>query len=136
MIKMKELCKLDLQALPKEHIENVTKLFDKINDFRNAYGKPLLVTSGYRTMADHLNIYKHKGITDQSKIPMKSNHLNGLAADVIPIEDDIKHLHDWVLNNIKLCEELGLYFEDFSATNGWLHIQIVAPKSGNMFFKP
>jgi len=134
MIEITELC--DFVRVPFEHQDNLIMLKDKLNQFRSAYGKPLLVTSGYRSLEKHLAIYAAKGITDQSKIPMKSNHLFGLAADLVPIEDDIRHLHDWVWDNIKLMEELNLYFEALSYTPTWLHVQCVAPKSGNRFFIP
>ena len=135
MIINRELFKRPVK-LSEEHASNIATLLLKLNKFRLHYGKPLRVTSGYRSMDDHLAIYAAKGITDQSKIPMKSNHLFGLAADVVPIEDDIKHLHDWVLDNISLMEEIGLWFEVFSATPTWCHIQCVPPKSGKRFFLP
>jgi len=134
MIEITELC--DFVRVPFEHQDNLIMLKDKLNQFRSAYGKPLLVTSGYRSLEKHLAIYAAKGITDQSKIPMKSNHLFGLAADLVPIEDDIRHLHDWVLDNVKFCEELGLWLERFDYTKSWCHIQISPPKSGNRFFIP
>lgn len=46
-------------------------------------GQPITITSGYRSLQDHLRIYKEKGITDKSKIPMGSYHLKGLAADFV-----------------------------------------------------
>lgn len=134
MITLKEL--LTSECNNKEHLENLEDLLVKLNQFRAAYGKPLRVTSGYRSLEDHLRIYRQKGITDQAKIPMKSNHLKGLAADLVPIEDPVSHLHDWVLNNMPLMIEIGLWFEDFDVTVSWCHIQIVPPKSGNRIFKP
>lgn len=122
--------------IPPEHQKNVLELLEKVNKLREAYGKPLRVTSGYRSMAKHLAIYKAKGITDKTKIPMKSRHLFGLAVDLVPIEDDIKHFQYWILDNIKLCEEIGLWFEDFAYTGTWVHLQIVPPASGKRFFKP
>ena len=122
--------------IPDDHIVNLAALALKLNKIRENYGKPLRVASGYRTLEHHLEIYAKKGVTDQSKIPMKSNHLRGLACDLVPIEDHIDHLHNWVLDNVKLCEELGLYFEKFDYSPTWLHVQIVAPKSGNRFFIP
>ena len=137
MITLKELISDEFyKEAPIDYHINLAKLLTKLNEFREAYGKPLRVTSGYRSMKHHLEIYAKKGITDQSKIPMKSNHLFGLAADLVPIEDDIRHLHDWVWDNIKLMEELNLYFEALSYTPTWLHVQCVAPKSGNRFFIP
>lgn len=120
----------------KEHLENLNELLVKLNRLRQAYGKPLKITSGYRSMADHLRIYAQKGITDQSKIPMKSKHLFGFAADMVPIEDPIEHLHDWILDNIVLMADIGLWFERFDSSPTWLHAQSVPPASGNRLFKP
>jgi hypothetical protein len=133
MIKFSEVV---LGPISPEHQKNIHLLLEKINKLREAYGKPLKVTSGYRTKAKHLAIYAAKGITDQSKIPMASNHLSGLAIDVVPIEDNIKHLQDWIMNNESLMADIGLWFEDFRATPTWVHAQVVAPKSGKRFFMP
>lgn len=135
MITMKELIGR-LRQIEIETEANLETLMDRLNEFRKAYGKPLQVTSGLRSLEHHLEIYRHKGITDQSKIPMKSLHLVGLAADLVPVDDDIKHLHDWVMDNIPLMESIGLYFEAFQYTPTWCHIQVIPPKSGKMFFKP
>ena len=135
MITMKELMGRPM-AIPAEHSSNLQKLFISVNKLRTAYGKPMKVTSGYRSLAHHLEIYKAKGITDQSKIPMQSNHLKGLAVDLVPVEDPIGHLHDWVNQNVSLMEDMGFYMEAFEYTPTWTHFQIVAPKSGNRFFIP
>jgi hypothetical protein len=134
VIRLKEL--LTSPCDNKEYLENLEELLVKLNHLRAAYGKPLRVTSGLRDIQKHLAIYAAKGITDQSKIPMQSRHLYGFAADLVPIEDNIKHLHDWVNHNVKLMEEIGLYFEAFEYTPTWLHCQSVPPKSGKRFFKP
>ena len=134
MISLKELMGgADFNMMPSDHRGNIMDLLKKINDVRSAYGKPMTVTSGYRSMAQHLAIYKKKGITDQSKIPMKSKHLFGQAVDIY---DPNKQLQKWVLANIPLLEKAGLWCEDFSATPNWVHFQIVPPFSGKRFFKP
>lgn len=122
--------------IPKKHQDNVLLLLDKINLLRTAYGKRLRVSSGYRSMTKHLAIYKSKGITDKSKIPMQSNHLVGLAVDLVPLDEDIKEFQKWILENVKLMEQIGLWFEHFDFTPTWVHAQCVPPKSGNRFFIP
>ena len=122
--------------IPAEHFDNLNLLMFKLNRLRAAYGKPLQVTSGYRSMEHHLAIYAAKGITDPKKIPMKSRHLFGMAADLVPVEDPIEHLHDWILNNITLMEEIGLWFEDFSVSKTWVHAQTLPPASKKRFFLP
>lgn len=129
MIELRELLKI-----PEDHWENLNSLQRSVNELRKSYGKSLTVSSGYRSMDDHIRIYKEKGITDKSQIPMKSKHLFGQACDLTC--SNVKDFQDWILDNIELCENLGLYFEDFSATITWVHCQIVPPKSGKRFFLP
>lgn len=134
MISIQEILKgKDLKSLPKEHQDNLVILLERINKVRIAYGKSMLVTSGYRSMQEHLDIYKRKGITDISKIPMQSRHLYGLAVD---ISDPKGELDNWCQNNVKLLEEIGLWLEHPDSTPGWTHFQCSPPKSGNRFFKP
>jgi hypothetical protein len=119
-----------------EHYNNLLKLSFKINLLREAYGKPLRVTSGYRSKEKHLAIYAAKGITDQKKIPMQSRHLSGLAVDLVPVKEPVSDLHKFIKSNVALMQEIGLWFEDFSKTPTWLHAQCVPPKSGKLFFMP
>ena len=65
-----------------EQSSNLLLLLMKINKVREAYGRQMVVTSGLRSMEDHLRIYREKGITDKSRIPMKSKHLLGQAVDI------------------------------------------------------
>lgn len=131
---MQELLKgKPFDSLPQEHRFNLTILLKKVNQIRQTYGKSMTVTSGYRSLEDHLRIYRQKGITDKSKIPMKSNHLSGRAVDFADANGELKK---WVLANVSLLESIGLWCEDFSATPTWVHFQINPPASGNRFFKP
>lgn len=125
--------KVELGDLPEDHRANLAILLERINKIRSAYGKPMTVTSGYRSMEDHLRIYREKGVTDQSKIPMKSRHLSGRAVD---IGDGDKKLKEWILDNVALLESVGLWCEDFSTTDNWVHFQTVPPGSGKRFFMP
>ena len=129
MLELREILKIK-----KEHWDNLNKLQQAVNKLRLAYGKPLTVTSGYRSVDDHIRIYKEKGITDKSKIPMKSKHLSGLACDLVC--DDLEDFKNFIIKNEKLCEELNLYFEHFDATPTWVHCQITPPASGKRFFYP
>ena len=134
MITMNELLsnQASFDSLDKDVQENLNQLFLKVNIVRKEYGKPMIVTSGLRTKKHHLEIYARKGIFPP-KVPMKSNHLFGRAVD---FADGDGKLKKWILENIKLMEEIGLWMEDFNATKTWVHFQINPPKSGNRFFKP
>lgn len=138
MITIEEILKnYKLSDLPKDHEDNLNILLEKANLFRKAYNKSLIVSSGYRSKEDQIRIYKEKGITDISKIPMKSKHLFGQALDFSDPNGDLK---TWVNNNLELMKDIGLWFESFSVTTTWVHIQIVQYGSykpgGSLFFNP
>jgi uncharacterized protein YcbK (DUF882 family) len=134
MITLQELLDgADISGLDNTVQDNIKQLCEKLNKVRKAYGKSMIITSGLRTMKHHLEIYAKKGITDKSKIPLKSKHLYGQAADVFDPDGSLK---TWIKNNIKVVEDAGLYMEDFKYTPNWVHFQIVPPKSGNRFFIP
>lgn len=118
--------------LTRQQEDNLDKLLYKLNEFRRRYGKPMICTSGVRSIDDHIRIYTQKGIP-RGNIPMSSNHLKGLAADFYDPNGEIKA---WINKNLDFCISLGLYFEHFDYTPGWVHIQVVAPKSGKRFFIP
>lgn len=128
------LCNYKESEIPDEHLANMKKLHEAVNKLRLAFGKSLLVSNCYRSLDHHLLIYKNMGITDKKKIPMKSKHLQGLAVDLAG--PNTAAFKKFILANLKLVEELGLYFEDFSVTKNWVHAQLIAPKSGKRFFMP
>ena len=135
MITMQEIIKdgTKLETMSPEIQANLLKLLDKLNLLRKIYNKPMIISSGLRSMEDHLRIYKSKGITDPKRIPMKSNHLFGLAVDIY---DPKQEFQKWIMENLEVLESLDLYLEDFKYTPTWCHIQIVAPSSKKRFFIP
>lgn len=134
MITLKELLQGNSLSDQSSEVQaNLQVLLERINVIRSAYNKPLKVTSGLRSLAHHLEVYRKKGITDLSKIPMKSKHLYGQAVD---LSDPNKDLQKWLLANVSLLEQAQLWCEDFSATPNWVHFQTVPPKSGKRFFLP
>lgn len=133
MISLQEILgKSALTDLTAEQQANIQELLTKINKIRTAWGKPMTVTSGFRSKEDHIRIYKAKGI-DESKIPWGSWHLKGGAVD---ISDPKQELQAWCLANENKLAEIGLWCESFNYTNNWAHFQIQPPKSGKRFFNP
>lgn len=118
---------------PLELEDNLLELLVKINKMYDAYGIPFTLTSGFRSRNDQIDIYLKKGVKDMTKIPMRSKHLTCEAVDIY---DPKQELQKWILKNIKLMENIELWFEDFSYTKTWVHAQIRPPKSGSRFFKP
>lgn len=131
------LKKVKKEDLPEEHQKNLEVLLWRINKVRYAYNKPMIVTNGYRFMADHIRIYKELAVQrkvayDESKVPMNSNHLKGAAVD---ISDPDGNLYEWVQANEALMEEIGLWME-IKDDQARVHFQIFPPKSNKRFFIP
>lgn len=63
-----------------------------------------------------------------------SNHMKCLAVDIVDIYPH--PLMQLIIQNFDKAENYGLYFEDFNWTPSWVHIQIVAPKSGKRVYVP
>jgi hypothetical protein len=110
---------------------NLDELLKRINVIREAWGKPMTVTSGFRDPQDQLRIYRAKGIPD-NKIPMGSAHLKGAAVDILDTDGS---LMQWCRDNVPLLEKTELWCEDDPSTPR-VHFQIYPPGSGNRFFKP
>jgi uncharacterized protein YcbK (DUF882 family) len=126
MISIKELNPHNYPT-SEEIDRNLLTLQGRLNKIRVQYGSPMTITSGLRSTA------QQDALIAAGKSNAKaSKHLYGQAAD---IADDGK-IKPWLLANIKFCEEVGLWMEDFSATPTWVHCQIVPPKSGKRFFIP
>ncbi len=62
-----------------------------------------------------------------------SSHKNGEGVDRYDPEDRIDA---WCMKNIQVLADCGIYIEHPSATPGWSHWTIRAPKSGNRVFYP
>lgn len=126
-ISLKELNKHNYPTTP-EIDANMNDLLVKINQVRQKYNKPMVVTSGLRS-----DEQQKKLIADGKSTATKSKHLLGQAIDIQDIDGE---LAIWVKRNLVLMEEIGLWMEDFEHTKGWLHFQSVSPKSGKRIFIP
>ena len=63
-----------------QHVQNLQELTEKLLDpLREAYGKPINVTSGFRS----------KKLNEALKGSKTSAHLLGYAADLVPADGDI-----------------------------------------------
>jgi uncharacterized protein YcbK (DUF882 family) len=112
------------QDFTKEVQANLKVLHEKINIIREKYGKPMIVSSGWRPQT----------VNDATPNAAKaSKHIVGLAVDIYD-KDGI--LWKWVIENLQLMQDLGVYLEDKRFTNTWVHFGIGAPKSGKRIFKP
>lgn len=128
MISKSELLKgRDLQYpgdYTQEISDNLDQLLLAINPVRTAWNKPMNVTSGWRPPSIN-------GATPGAAA--KSKHMLGLAVD---IADPDGSLWAWVLQNLALMQQLGLYLEDKRWTPGWVHFGLGPPASGKRIFIP
>lgn len=97
--------------IPKDCLGNVLQLIERVLDpLREAYGKPIIVTSGYRCPA----LNKAVGGSPTS------DHMTGCAADIVGTPnrpEENKHL-------FYLIQSLGLDFDQLiDEKNGsWVHV--------------
>ncbi len=123
MISREELNPHGYELTP-EQARNFEFLFVAINAVRCAYGKPMIVTSGVRSIADQQRINPRQ---------MDDAHTKAAACDVLDVD---KSLLLWCMANLGLLGRLGLYLEDRRYTPNWVHFQIYPPKSGKRIFVP
>lgn len=140
MIRIKELNPHN-HPLSEAQVENLLTLLEAMNAVRASFGRPMIVTSGFRSWEEHASIYKPKGI----KPPKGSCHLQAAACD---IWDRDGSLWAWCMRDIfedanrtklrkdSLLAKHGLYLEDRTKTPTWVHFQILPPRSGNRIFLP
>lgn len=112
---------LNGKACPMEFQQNLSKLLKALNKFREAYGKPMIVTSGYRTKIKNEEIGGAKN----------SAHCVCLAAD---FADTDRALTSFILERPQILEECGLWAEEFASTPTWVHLQARIAK--NRIFIP
>lgn len=76
------LSKNSMEGVTPTILANLRRLAEKLEEVRELLGnRPMRITSGFRTVADHYRIYREMGVTNKARIPMGSHHLNGTAAD-------------------------------------------------------
>jgi Peptidase M15 len=107
--------------LTPELAANLTAFLEAINKLRAAYGKPMIVTSGYRPPEINSAIGGAKN----------SKHMKCLAID---IADSDGALDRWLVENKELLVTLDLFVEHPSCTDGWAHIQLGPSPTGQRFF--
>lgn len=121
------------KEVPPELQENLKILLERVNKLRSLWGKPMIVTSGYRSMLEHLEIYRKKGIAPE-KVPLHSHHLYCEACDFADEDGSLKAFVK--ANDYQVLKDCELWMEDGSTTTNWCHVQIVPPKSGQREFMP
>ena len=109
------------QEIPPEYEANLAVLLERLNKFRFMYGKPMIVTSGYRTV-------EHNKAIGGAKL---SRHCVCMACDFADQDGEIKA---WVKDNPEVLEICDLYMEDPLACPSWIHLDTLPRKT--RVFKP
>jgi hypothetical protein len=111
------------QDFDENILKNAKRIVAKASELLAAFGEKRKVTSGWRPPA----------INKMNNGAPKSQHL---WANAIDLEDGNGRLKQWCITNIERLIELDLYMESPTVTHSWVHLQCIAPKSGNRIFVP
>jgi uncharacterized protein YcbK (DUF882 family) len=95
---------------------NLLVLTRKVAELETLYGKPFVLTSGYRPG-------RYNAAVGGSP---RSSHMTCQAVD---ISDRDGKLKEWCVKNIEVLNKLGLYMEDPLKTKTWVHLQIRKTKN-------
>lgn len=97
------------------------EMLTKLNEIREAFGKPISLTSGKRCQ-------KHN---DEMRPPgaKGSSHVKGVAADLVRTQELAKFL----INNL---EKFNLRMESLDKTPSWIHIDMSYSGVGSRIFNP
>lgn len=125
MITMQEILmgRANFLDLPEDIQKNGEVLLTALNQFRKEYGKPMYVSSGYRSPFINQNT---KGASKTSA------HMSLQACDF----KDNGELFEFIKKDPAVLERCNLYMEDPRWTPTWIHLQIRKPASGNRIFLP
>ena len=109
--------------LTAEKRANAEETIDKANQLLERFGETRRVNSGWRPVSIN------KATVGAAP---KSKHM---TCEAIDLEDKDGTLDQWCMENLEELAAIGLWMEHPESTEGWTHLQIVPPKSGNRVFK-
>jgi uncharacterized protein YcbK (DUF882 family) len=107
--------------LTSEQWRNLADLMARINIIRAAYGKSLVVSSGYRP-------------PDKNSAAGGAKNSPHMSCQAVDFADPKGEFKKWCLDNFDLIKKVGLYMEDPAFTPTWVHLQTRPTK--NNPFKP
>lgn len=127
MVTMKELLgHLTIADVPFAFQHNLEELLVRVNKVRAEWGKPLRVTSGFRTAQDQARINPRV---------KASKHMIGAAVD---FADPDGSFYQWLHDEPEHMIRADLYGE--LGTHGWVHLQFLPFGSykpgGTRWFRP
>lgn len=112
-----------ISPLSQTQEQNMNNLLKAVNNLLKNYNQPIKISSGYRPP----QINQSVGGARQSA---------HTTCEAVDLADPNGYLCNWILNNIHLLKQFGLYMENPMFTKGWVHLQIRPTRSGNIVFLP
>ena len=103
---------------------NAEEMIDKANQLLERFGETRKVNSGWRPASIN---------SATVGAAQKSKHM---TCEAIDLEDKDGSFGRWCLENLDVLQELGLWMENPEKTKTWVHVQTIAPRSGNRVFNP
>ena len=95
------------------HIDNLKALcVNVLQPIRSQFDAPVLISSGYRS--GELNIAIGSSI--------KSQHIEGKAADIEVAGTDNKELAEWIRDNLEFDKLILEFYRDGEPESGWIHV--------------
>ena len=95
------------------HIDNLKALcVNVLQPIRSQFDAPVLISSGYRS--GELNIAIGSSI--------KSQHIEGKAADIEVAGTDNKKLAEWIRDNLEFDQLILEFYRDGEPESGWIHV--------------
>lgn len=120
----------DSKEITDDFRKNAEKLISKVSLMLSMIPYKTTITSGFRPQAYNKQIGGS----------INSHHCFARAVD---LWDPDKIIGNWCLSNETWLKQEGLFLEHPDVTlksddpkKRWIHVQIVAPRSGNTFFYP
>ena len=96
--------------------ENLEKLIEFLNPLREAWGSPIIITSGYRS----------RELNDLIKGSITSTHCAGWAVDMVPQNGKIDEFKQFVKEYLK-DKEFDQYIDEASGNSSWVHLGLYYP---------
>lgn len=104
--------------------ENLEALAERVSALEIECGTRFTVTSGLRS------------VEDQQRINPKAKRSAHLTGEAVDIADPDGGVWEWLIDNLELVKQVGIYLEAKAFTPTWCHLQIRPPASGNRVFLP
>jgi len=106
------------------HIDNLKKLcVNVLQPIRSEFDKPVIVSSGYRSGEVNLAIGSS----------LKSQHIEGKAADIEIPSINNKDLAWWIRNNLEVDQLILEFYKEGEPNSGWVHVSYNEGENRNQY---